>query len=264
MLLSWVPFGNKTSLPAFAFGNQWNEITLQRWISPSAPSFSHWSVWEFSRPTLSPGSYTLHTWLMMEMKTSIFRYQRRGKRPRLDTNRPLDQLRLSTPVGIFYFTFNPFSERKSETLCSVTVQSEYLECPIWILCVDAAALAKLDSGFTVDNAVLFYSWLLRKPFYGSQALPNVNGLLQCDGGSVHPVHLPHPPGFRPTVAEILMHWKPVASVVKVNLRLMSSKLAKTNLAHEPNDFSHLRSAFSSRRRAVPSLKPISCHLAPAC
>lgn len=129
-LLSWVPFGNETSLPAFASGNQWNEITLQRWISPS---FSHWSVWEFSRPTLSPGSYTLHTGLMMEMKTSIFRYQRRGKRPRLDTNRPLDQLRLSTPVGIFYFTFNPFSERKSETLCSVTVQSEYLECPIWNL-----------------------------------------------------------------------------------------------------------------------------------
>lgn len=157
MLLSCVPFGNKTSLPAFAFGNQWNEITLQRWISPSAPSFSHWSVWEFSRPTLSPGSYTLHTWLMMEIKTSIFRYQRRGKRPRLDTNRPPDQLRLSTPVGIFYFTFNPFSERKSETLCSVTVQSEYLECPIWILfCVNNGMNSII---ITVRVRILWYEVL---------------------------------------------------------------------------------------------------------
>lgn len=164
---------------------------------------------------------------------------------------------------ILYQKKLPFTSVKKKLLLgTLTVAKD--------LCADAAALAKLDSGFTVDNAVLFYSWLLRKPlctvanhmavkhFQMWMVCLNVMEA-QCTQFTFH-IH----PVLDLPVAEILMHWKPVASVVKVNLRLMSSKLAKTNLAHEPNDFSHLRSAFSSRRRAVPSLKPISCHLAPAC
>lgn len=75
-------------LKSFCFGNTFACLCVWwpvKWNHTGEANFTEcaviflWSVCEFSHPRFSPGSYTLHTWLMMEMKTSIFRSQRRGR-----------------------------------------------------------------------------------------------------------------------------------------------------------------------------------------